>query len=163
MHPLSQVEIVRRIYEAFNRRDLAAVKGLLHPEFEVNLSRSAGFDRDNYVGEPALERFAGSYWDTFASIQIEIEEVHGPGEEGLVAIVRARAEGSGSGAEVDARGPHVWRFRDGGPVALALYEHLDEALAAAGIRADEAAGSTVRDPAEGRRAGGEDHEPGVVG
>ncbi len=123
-------EIVRQSYEAFNSRDLALIGNLLHPDFELNLSNSMGFDRGNYFGEGGLGRFFESYWDAFESISIEVEELIGSGDA-IVAIIRARGRGTGSGAEVDARGPHLWRFRDGRVVGFALYEHLDEALEAA--------------------------------
>ena len=124
------VEIIRRCYEAFNSRNLDPFGDLMHPDFEVDLSKSMGFDRGNYFGERGLRRFFQSYWDAFESISIEVEELIGTGDA-IVAIVRARGRGTGSGAEVDARGPHLWLFRDGRVVRLALYEHLDEALEAA--------------------------------
>lgn len=126
------VEIIRRCYEAFNSRNLALFENLMHPDFEVDLSNSMGFDRGNYYGERGLRRFFQSYWDAFESISIEIEELIGTGHA-IVAIIRARGRGTGSGAEVDARGPHLWLFRDGRVVGLALYEHLDEALEAARV------------------------------
>lgn len=126
------VEIVRQSYEVFNSRDLALIGNLLHPDFELNLSNSMGFDRGNYLGERGLVRFFESYWDAFESISIEVEKLIGTGDA-IVAIIRARGRGTGSGAEVDARGPHLWLFRDGKVVGLALYEHLDEALAAASV------------------------------
>lgn len=102
----------------------------MHPDFEVDLSNSMGFDRGNYRGERGLERFFQSYWDAFDSISIEVEEVIGSGDA-IVVIIRARGRGKESGVEVDARGPHLWRFRAGRVVGLALYEHLDEAVEAA--------------------------------
>ena len=135
------VEVVRQSYEAFNSRDLALIGNLLHPDFELNLSNSMGFDRGNYFGERGLGLFFQSYWDAFESISIEVEELIGTGDA-IVAIIRARGRGTGSGVEVDARGPHLWSFRDGKIVGLALYEHLDEALEAAslvGARDDEGA------------------------
>jgi ketosteroid isomerase-like protein len=129
------VEIVRRSYEAFNSRNLDVIGNLLHPDFELDLSNSMGFDRGNYLGEGGLERFFESYWDAFESISIEAEKLIGTGDA-IVAVVRARGRGKGSGAEVDARGPHLWKFQDGKIVGLALYEHLDEALDAANVAGD---------------------------
>ncbi len=126
------IEVVRRSYEAFNSRDLSSITDVMHPDFEVDLSNSMGFDRGNYIGERGLERFFRSYWDAFDSITIDLEEVHGSGDA-IVVVIRARGRGIGSGAEVDARGPHLWRFRDGRVAALALFEHLDDALKAARI------------------------------
>ena len=125
-----RAEIIRASYEAFNRRDVEGLREWLHPEFEVELGSSMGFDRGNYRGEQGLQRFFASYWDAFEEISIEVEELIGKGDA-IVALIRARGRGAGSGAEVDARGPHLWIFRDGRVVRLALYEPLSEALAAA--------------------------------
>jgi ketosteroid isomerase-like protein len=140
------LEIVRRSYEAFNSRDLTLIGNVLHPDFELNLSSSMGLDRGNYVGEGGLRRFFESYWDAFESISIEVEELIGSGDA-IVAIIRVRARGTGSGVEVDARGPHLWSFRDGKVVGLAFYEHLDEALEAAGAaQAGDVEGAKRSDP-----------------
>jgi len=140
------VEIIRQSYEAFNSRDLTLIGSLLHPDFELNLSNSMGFDRSNYLGERGLERFFESYWDAFESISIEVDELIGTGDA-IVAIIRARGRGTGSGIEVDARGPHLWSFRDGKVVGLALYEHLDEALEAASLaQARDGEGAKRSDP-----------------
>jgi len=124
------IEIVRQSYEAFNSRNLDLIGKLLHPDFELDLSNSMGFDRGNYFGERGLGRFFKSYWEAFESISIDVEELIGKGDA-IVALIRVRGRGTSSGAEVDARGPHLWRFRDGRVVGLALYEQLDEALEAA--------------------------------
>ncbi len=143
------IEIVRQSYEAFNARNLDLIGNNLHPDFELDLSNSMGFDRGNYFGEGGLGRFFKSYWDAFDSISIEVEELIGSGDA-IVAIIRARGRGTGSGAEVDARGPHLWRFRDGRVVGLALYEHLDEALKAAKVAEAHGAASAERsDSVEG--------------
>ncbi len=126
------VEVLRVGYEAFNRRDLTALGPLLHPDFEVDLTHSMGLDQAQYAGEEGLREFFESFWDAFDSIAIEPEEYIGNGDR-IVAIIRARGRGYLSGVEVDARGPHLWSFRDGRVIRLALYEHLSEALEAAGL------------------------------
>lgn len=130
--PEDQIEIVRLGYAAFNRRDLSPLRPLLHPDFEVDLSNSMGFDRGRYPGEEGLRRFFESFWDAFESIAVEPERCIANGDA-IVVIVRARGRGYGSGVEVDARGPHLWSFSDGQVVGLALYEHLSGALDAAGL------------------------------
>lgn len=126
--------IIRASYEAFNSRNVDELRNWLHPDFHVELASSMGFDRGRYVGEDGLRRFFESYWDAFDSITIEVEELI-DGDEATVAIIRARGRGAGSGAEVDARGPHLWTFQGDRVVSLELHEHLDRALEAAGIPA----------------------------
>jgi ketosteroid isomerase-like protein len=120
-------EIIRSSYDAFNRRDVDALREHIHPEFRVDLANSMGFDRGAHHGEAGLRRFFESYWDSFEEITIEVEELQGEGTA-VVAIIRAQGRGKGSGAEVDARGPHLWTFRDGMAASLALYGDRDQAL-----------------------------------
>jgi ketosteroid isomerase-like protein len=141
-------EIIRSSYDAFNRRDVDALREHIHPEFRVDLANSMGFDRGAHHGEAGLRRFFESYWDSFEEITIEVEELHGDGAA-VVAIIRARGRGKGSGAEVDASGPHLWTFRDGMAASLALYGDRDRALRdAERIRAEAATPSPP--PAPGR-------------
>lgn len=68
------------------------------------------------------------------SITITPEEYIGRGDV-IIANVRVRVRGRGrdSGIEVEARGPHVWRFRDGKVIGFTLYQELDAALEATGL------------------------------
>jgi len=126
------VEVMRAVYDAFNRRDLDALWSLVDPECEVDLTNSMGFDRSKYTGREGVLKFFESYWDSFESITIEVEECI-EGRDAVVVVIRARGRGFGSGVEVDARGPHAWSFSKGRVVRLALHEHLEDALEMAGL------------------------------
>ncbi len=126
------VELIRRSYDAFNRRDLALMLKLIHFDFELDFSNSLGPEKGVYPGEEGIRRLFEPYWDAFESISIEPEEFIGTGDV-MIAIVHSRGRGRGSGIEVDARGPHVWTLRDGKVVGFTLYQELDEALEATGL------------------------------
>ena len=127
-----QHQTIRRIYEAFNRRDLDAIAKELHDDAEVDFARSLGPESGVYPGVEGIERLLNLYWEAFETISIEPEGfVDGP--DGVVTRVVARGVGRGSGATVEARGPHLWRFRDGLPVRFTLFQEEHEALEAAGV------------------------------
>jgi ketosteroid isomerase-like protein len=126
------IEALRRAYDAFNCRDLAASAALMHPDFALDFSNSMGPERGVYRGVDGIRRLFELYWDAFESITIELEEVIGTGDV-VVAMVHARGRGRGSGVEIDARGPHVWSFLDGRIVGFTLFQRLDQALEAAGL------------------------------
>jgi ketosteroid isomerase-like protein len=69
----------------------------------------------------------------------EVDEVHFGAEDirdagdDVVAFVRMRARGKGSGIEVEARIAHLWTMRDGKGVRVRVLER-DAALEAAGLR-----------------------------
>ena len=124
---MGEAEIIQRCYDAFNQRDVAAMREHIHPDFHVDLANSMGFERGSHRGEEGLRDFFDGYWDSFEEIKIEVEELDGEGAA-LVAIIRARGRGKGSGVEVDASGPHLWTFRDGMVASLALYGDREQAL-----------------------------------
>jgi len=127
-----ELQTICRIYEAFSRRELDEIAELMHDEAEVDFARSLGPESGVYPGVEGIERLLTLYWEAFEDISIEVEEfVDGP--DGIVALVVARGRGRGSGASVEARGPHLWRFRDGKPIRFTLFQEEAEALEAAGL------------------------------
>jgi ketosteroid isomerase-like protein len=79
-----------------------------------------------------MRKLFDTYWEAFEEISIEPEEFI-EGSDVVIAVVRARGRGRGSGVDVDARGPHLWSFRDGKVLGFALFQDLDEAREAAGL------------------------------
>jgi ketosteroid isomerase-like protein len=125
-------QVIRRIYEAFGRRDLDAIAEEMHPDAQVDFTRSLSPENAVYPGVEGIAILLGLYWESFEDISIEPERfLEGP--DGIVALVVSRGRGRGSGAQVEARGPHLWRFRDGKPASFTLYQEKTDALKAAGL------------------------------
>ena len=51
----------------------------------------------------------------------------------VIALCRYRGRGKGSGVEVNTRGAHVWKFRDGKVVRLEVFADIATAMASCGI------------------------------
>jgi ketosteroid isomerase-like protein len=68
-----------------------------------------------------------SAWDR--PLTLEAEQLIGSGDR-ILALVRWRGRGKGSGIEVDAGGAHLWTFRDGLVNRFEVYRDRDEARAA---------------------------------
>ncbi|MFL5865635.1 MAG: nuclear transport factor 2 family protein [Thermoleophilaceae bacterium] len=121
-----QIEIVSRGYEALNGGDIDAVVGLVHPEFAWTdppdvVGARGGVGRNDFA---LYLRSFGQAWDEF---RCEPEEFRIAGDA-LVVIVRESGRGKISGATVEHRLVHVWRFDNGRAVSLEAY--AAEALAA---------------------------------
>ena len=126
------VEIVRRFYEGWNRRDLSGGLQDLHPDGEVDWSRSRGPEQGVYRGVEAIERFAQQWLDLFDEVRIEPKEFIDTGEYVVVPnVVMARGR---DGIEVAARNTQVFTLRDGTIVRIRLYQERAEALEAVAPR-----------------------------
>jgi ketosteroid isomerase-like protein len=125
------IEIVRRSIEAWNRRDLAAWSTSLHPDAEIDWSRSRAPFKGVYRGDYGIESFWDLFWSTFRDVQIEIHSLTESGSEVVVsntAHMRGR-----EGIEVVARSALVNTVENGQITRLRLYQEQAEALEAVGL------------------------------
>ncbi len=126
-------QLIRRIYAAFGRRDIETITKELGEEAQIDFTKSLGPESGVYPGVEGMQRLLELYWEAFEEISIEAERFF-DGADAIVALVVARGRGRGSGVRVEARGPHLWSFRDGKPVRFTLYQDEREAIEAAGRR-----------------------------
>jgi ketosteroid isomerase-like protein len=124
------VEVVRRGYEAFNRRDLDAIEN--HPDVEVDWSRSRGVEAGVYRGREAANGFWSTFHDTFDRVVAVPEQFI---EHGDYVIVLDRTCLLGrDGIEVEARNVSLVTVRHGQILRWRLYQEKAEALKAMGLR-----------------------------
>jgi ketosteroid isomerase-like protein len=131
--PMSQenVEIVRTMYEAFNRGDYSTALESIDPDIEVNVASRGMFD-GVHRGHDGLSKMLADFWTEFEGVRMEIEEWIPAGDD-VVAVAHARGRGKVSGIEVDVRMGQVWTLRDGKAVRWQIFEGRDAALEAAGL------------------------------
>ncbi len=103
--------VVRRIYEAWSRDDIPGPVELLDPEIEyVNpagaIEPGTRQGLAGFIGALEKTREAWEYW------RAEPEQLHEVGDH-VVAVVRYRTRGKGSGVEITGRESALWTFRDG--------------------------------------------------
>ena len=125
------VEFVRRMIDAYNRRDLEAMRAGTHPDVEVDWSASRGFEASVYRGWDEAGRFFGNWFNTFEQIEFKPERFIESGDLVLVpntAVIRGR-----DGIETVARSCLTYEFREGLISRVCLYQDTDEALEAAGL------------------------------
>jgi ketosteroid isomerase-like protein len=125
------VEIVRRAIEAWNRRDLTTWMASLHPDAEIDWSRSRAPFKGIFRGRDGIETFWKVFWSTFEDVQIEIHTIAEAGSEVVVsntAHMRGR-----EGIEVVARSALAHRLENGQITRLRLFQEQAEAPEAAGL------------------------------
>jgi ketosteroid isomerase-like protein len=125
------VEIARRSYEAFDRGDIDAAFEDFAPDFELDLSRAIGIDRSMY-NLAQFRRLTEQFAETWESVRYEADALIDAGEHVVIPFTN-RLRGR-DGIEVQARGTWLGTIRDGLIVRICLYQELQEALEAAGLR-----------------------------
>ena len=126
------VESARRLYDVRNRGDVEAVIAECHREVEwhPHLSSLGG---QPIRGHDGVRRYLDSLADEWTEFRQEPEEFLEAGET-VVALLRTRAVGRGSGARVDMPVAHVLTFEDGQCIKSVTHVDRAGALAAAGLR-----------------------------
>jgi ketosteroid isomerase-like protein len=124
------VEIVRRSIDAYNRRDLDAVRGLNHADVEVDWSASRGLAAHVYRGWDDVMSFYQDFLEFF-DVKIEPEEFIQSGD--FVVVPNTSRNWGRDGIETVASSALVFEVRGGLIVRMCLYQETHEALEAVGL------------------------------
>jgi ketosteroid isomerase-like protein len=119
-------DIVRRLYEAFNRRDTPATRELMDPEIQwvnpedaVEPGIRQGFDQ--------YQDALGRVRDIFRDAKIEVDRLVESGDR-VAAAVRMHVRARGSGLETEVRQSHMWTLRAGRAIRFEWFSDPDRAL-----------------------------------
>ena len=128
----ARVELIRRFFDAFNRKDIEAQLEPLGEDYEWRPAFTGGglVEGSVYRGRDGYRRYWREQAETWAEIQLELDEVRELGECVLV-LAHIHAVGRASGVEVDQPFAGIWRFDGDRLVAGRAYRTRDEALRAA--------------------------------
>jgi ketosteroid isomerase-like protein len=131
------VEIVRRMYDAWMAGDYETVFSTYAPDIRLNPDPEAwwvGVDED-YLGHDGVRRYMRAVYEAFEDYRPEIEQIIDAGEGRVLTLAVEHGRGRGSGAEVQAMNTaHLWTLRDGKAVRLDLFMDRERALEAVGLR-----------------------------
>ena len=127
-------DIVKVIYEAFGRGDVAAVLGAFDPA--IDWREADGFlyaDGNPYVGpqrvaEGVFSRIVGD----LDGLTLQVNNIIDGGDT-VVTEGRYRATMKKTGTPVDAQFAHVWQVRDGKVVRFQQYTDTRQWATAAGV------------------------------
>jgi ketosteroid isomerase-like protein len=119
------VELVRRIYEAWEREESA--RDFIAEDIE--------YVNPSYAVEPGTRRGRKSFRvirETYGDFQIRVERYVDAGDE-VVVLAQYTGSGQGSGVPVSGEHGYVWTVRDGQAVRFQWFRSHREALEAAGV------------------------------
>jgi ketosteroid isomerase-like protein len=127
------VEIVRRAHDALNAGNLDALTGLCHPDFRLDMSDRV-LNPAIYEGHDGLREFYSGVREVWERYVWEPEELRDEGDV-VVALLRTKGRGRGSGVEIDRKTAMIWTLRGGKVLSLRFYRDPQRALDAAGLQA----------------------------
>ena len=125
------VEIIRPIYEAFNRGDWDAVFRDMHPDIELT-TPPGGPNSGTYRGREECEGYIRELVTPFDAWALQPEEFFERGDQ-VAVVYKVRARPKGSSAEIEIRNGALWTIRGGKAVSLRFFSKPQEALEAAGL------------------------------
>jgi len=130
----NNVEIVRRVADAYNSRDVGAMLAELDPEIEWYpwLQVQLGGEDTVYRGHQGVRKGVRDGEEAFSEIRAEPSELRDLGER-VLAIGHLRARGRESGAITESAIAWIVEFKSGKVVRVREYLDPNEALEAAGL------------------------------
>jgi ketosteroid isomerase-like protein len=108
----TNVEILRRAIEAFNRGDPDAWVAVLAPGFEYTATGAVVGVQGTYRGADGFKQFLNSFWDEFDQPSAQLGEMIADGDQ-AVASVTFRGRGKHSGIPTSWDLWQLWMLRDG--------------------------------------------------
>jgi ketosteroid isomerase-like protein len=129
------VEIVRRLFDAFNEGGLNAEDVLEYftDDIDYRAVEGAPDDHGPVRGKEALRAYAQDWLDTFDNFRPEPVELIDAGDDKVIAIVRISGRAKLSGVETDLTYAALYTFRAGKIARGREYWTRAEALEAAGL------------------------------
>ena len=126
------LDAIHRLYDAMNRRDVAALRALgkEHPDFSWE-SNADELDTPGRLDNREVLDYSRELFEIFDELETEIVEEIERGPEHVIFEVRHRVRGAASGIRVDRTEVHLWTVRGDQVESLREYRTVDEALEAA--------------------------------
>jgi ketosteroid isomerase-like protein len=129
------LEIVRRLVDAWNRQDLEGILVLIDPEAEYVNAPTAIEPGTRRGHDAAVDVMRKQWEDLPAAILVEIDRFHDRGDE-IITEGRLSRTMPGSDQRISTRLLQSWKFRDGKLIrfeVLGAGPEFPEALEAAGL------------------------------
>jgi ketosteroid isomerase-like protein len=120
------VELVRRIYDAWDREESAR-------DF---LAEDVEYVNPSYAVEPGIRRGRSSFRlvrETYEDFTIHIEQIVDAGGDDVLVLAHYTASGRGSGVPLEGEHGYVWTVRNGQAVRFQWFQSHSEAYEAAGV------------------------------
>ena len=128
----ANVELAKRVIDAFNRRDVDGIFECVSPDVEWFPAMSVTFG-GGLRGREGIESYVREVSDTWEEYRVVVQDLRDLADQRVLALSRIEGRGAGSGGLVDAQMGQVFDFRDGRIARVRTYLDHSNALEAAGL------------------------------
>jgi len=130
---MSNADVIRGVYAAFQKGDIPAVLGAMAPDIVWNEAENFPYaDKNPYIGPDAILAgvFArlGGEWDGFS---VKEEELIDAGDT-IVTLGRYGGAPKATGNKINAQFAHIWKFKNGKIVSFQQYTDTLQTMLAMG-------------------------------
>ena len=125
------VQLIRKLVEALNDRDLDALVEHIEPDAELHPLR-AQLEGKVYRGLDGVREMLADFDQDWEYVQVDAEEFRDADDE-VVVLGRLHGRGRTSGVDLDVPMGFVWTLRDGKVVRAKSFSEQADALRAAGL------------------------------
>ncbi|HEY6638952.1 MAG TPA: nuclear transport factor 2 family protein [Solirubrobacterales bacterium] len=125
----SNLEVIQRGFEAFNRDGIDGILPFIHPDFEATTPPELASEPDTYRGHEGIRRWYSSFDEVMDEIRWDASGFREVGDRVLVEFT-LHARGKTTGLDFGQDAVMIWELRDGLATRVSLYPTLDQALAA---------------------------------
>ncbi|HWW90798.1 MAG TPA: nuclear transport factor 2 family protein [Solirubrobacteraceae bacterium] len=129
----ANVEIAKRVIDAFNRRDLDAILECVTRDVEWLPAMPVTFGGAPLRGREGIESYIREVSDTWDEYHVVGQDLRDLGVDQVLVLSRIEGRGAGSGGLVDAAMGQIFEFRDSKIARVRTYLDHGEALRAAGL------------------------------
>jgi ketosteroid isomerase-like protein len=127
------VQIAKRVIDAFNDRDLDAMFECVNEDVEWFPAMPVTFGGGALRGRAGIESYIREVNDTWEEYSVVGHDFRDLGGEQVLVLSRVEGRGAGSRGLVDAAMGQIFAFRDGKIARVRTYLDHGEALRAAGL------------------------------
>ena len=131
------VEIAKRVVEAFNGRDAAAASELTTPDFEWFPAMATSVEGGSYRGDEGIRRYLAEVNETWDELRLVVDEFRELDDERVAVLVHGTGRGKASGLEYSpemTRTAHLFHVQGGKVVKFLFYLDRDRAHADLGLK-----------------------------
>ena len=128
----ADVELIQRMYRAWNSGDMVALVDTFHADVEVRSALGAFLASTVYRGHEGVAAWYEETYEPWAELHAEPKRFIDAGER-TVVVAALRARVPGGRVDVEGEIAQVVTVRDGRILRLDGYEEADAAFAAVGV------------------------------